>query len=97
MQASGVQQGSKATFEHYLTFLGRIAIVAFGKYPHCNKFVNAVQRIEALVVYMDMSEGRMKSGLKGDPWVTQQLEGQLKGTTKSAAKRPASPTKRAAK
>ena len=62
------------TFAQFNDVIGRIALIAFGKYPHCNKHKTALQRCEALIIYLDMSEGRLKAGLKSDPWVSQQLE-----------------------
>jgi len=74
IRSSGGRSKPKVSFSQYIDVLGRIALTAFGKYPHCNKHRTALQRVEALIIYLDMSDGRQKTGLKSDPWVTQQLE-----------------------
>ena len=73
----------QVSFPQFNDVIGRIALIAFGKYPHCNKHKTAIQRCEAFIIYLDMCEGRRKAGLKSDPWVSMQLEKQ--GLQKKAA------------
>jgi len=65
-----------ATFKMFEDVVGRLARVAFGKHPHGQRYRTTLQRCEALFIYLDLSKGRVKAGLKCSAWVNKHLEKQ---------------------
>ena len=66
----------RATFQQFQEVLGRAARIAFSKHPYNEKLKSTLPRVEAMIVYLDMSEGRRIAGLKADPWVSRYMEKQ---------------------
>jgi hypothetical protein len=66
----------KCNFTQFEEVIGRAARIGFGKDPYGKKLKTTLQRCEAMVVHLDMSPGRIKTGFKTDPWVQAKLEEQ---------------------